>query len=39
VKTRMEQAGNIKIYKDVFDTIQEDEPQALPPRRPLPITK
>jgi len=40
VKTRMEQAGNIKIYQDVFDTIQEDEPQALPPRRPqLPITK
>jgi len=40
VKTRMEQAGNIKIYKDVFDTIQEDEPEALPQRRPqLPITK
>jgi peptidyl-prolyl cis-trans isomerase D len=40
VKTRMEQAGNIKIYQDVFGTIQEDEPQALPPRRPqLPITK
>jgi hypothetical protein len=36
----MEQAGNIKIYKDVFDTIQEDEPEALPQRRPqLPITK
>jgi len=40
VKTRMEQAGNIKIYKDVYDTIQEDEPEALPQRRPqLPITK
>src|ERR1041385_9169303 len=40
VKTRMEQAGNIKIYKDVFDTIQEDEPEALPQRRPqLPIKK
>ena len=40
VKTRMEQAGNIKIYKDVFDTIQGDEPEALPQRRPqLPITK
>jgi len=40
VKRRMEQAGNIKIYQDVFDTIQEDEPEALPQRRPqLPITK
>jgi hypothetical protein len=41
VKMRMEQAGNIKIYKDVFDTIREDEPEAAPPRRQpqLPITK
>jgi peptidyl-prolyl cis-trans isomerase D len=40
VKARMEQAGNIKIYKDVFETIQEEEPEALPQRRPqLPITK
>jgi peptidyl-prolyl cis-trans isomerase D len=40
VKTRMEQAGKIKVYKDVFATIQEEEPEALPPRRPqLPITK
>jgi len=41
VKMRMEQAGKIKIYKDVFDTIQEDEPEAAPPRRQpqLPITK
>ncbi len=41
VKMRMEQAGKIKIYKDVFETIQEDEPEAAPPRRQpqLPITK
>ncbi|HJZ79811.1 MAG TPA: hypothetical protein VKD91_05680, partial [Pyrinomonadaceae bacterium] len=40
IKTRMEQSGHIKIYKDVLATIQEEEPEALPPRRPqLPITK
>ena len=40
VKRRMEQAGKIKVYKDVFATIQEEEPEALPQRRPqLPITK
>jgi peptidyl-prolyl cis-trans isomerase D len=40
MKARMEQAGNIKIYKDVFETIQDEEPEALPQRRPqLPITK
>ena len=37
---RMKQAGKIRIYQDVLDTIAEDEPQAAPPRRPqLPITK
>jgi peptidyl-prolyl cis-trans isomerase D len=38
VKARMEQAGKIKVYKDVLATIQEEEPEAQPPRRPqLPI--
>jgi peptidyl-prolyl cis-trans isomerase D len=40
MKTRMEQAGKIKVYKDVLATIQEDEPEAAPPRRPqLPISR
>jgi peptidyl-prolyl cis-trans isomerase D len=40
VMDRMRQAGRIKIYKDVLDTMTEDEPEALPPSRPqLPITK
>lgn len=40
VKTRMEQAGKIKVYKDVLATIQEDEPEAAPRRQPqLPITR
>ncbi len=41
VKTRLEQAGNIKIYKEVFDTVREDEIEAPPPRRQpqLPITR
>ena len=41
VMTRMKQAGKIKIYQDVLDTMAEDEPEAQPPpRRPqLPITK
>lgn len=40
VMTRMKQAGNIKIYKEILDTIAEDEPEAQPPRRPqLPVTK
>ncbi len=40
VMTRMKQSGKIKIYKDVLDTMAEDEPEALPPQRPrLPITK
>lgn len=38
VKTRMEQAGKIKIYKDVLATIQEEEPEAAPRRQPrLPV--
>lgn len=41
VKTRLEQAGNIKIYKEVLDTVREDEIEAPPPRRQpqLPITR
>ena len=40
VATRMKQDGKIKIYKDVLDSMAEEEPQAAPPRRPqLPITK
>jgi peptidyl-prolyl cis-trans isomerase D len=34
VMTRMKQAGKITIYKDVLDTLAEDEPQALPAQRP-----
>jgi hypothetical protein len=40
VKTRMEQAGKIKVYKTVLATIQEDEPEAAPRRQPrLPVTQ
>jgi peptidyl-prolyl cis-trans isomerase D len=40
VKTRMEQAGKIKVYKDVMATIQEEEPEAQPRRQPqLPISR
>jgi peptidyl-prolyl cis-trans isomerase D len=40
VVTRMKQSSKIKIYKDVLDTMAEDEPEAQPPQRPrLPITK
>jgi peptidyl-prolyl cis-trans isomerase D len=40
VMTRMKQAGKVKIYQEVLDTMAEDEPEAQPPRRPqLPITK
>src|SRR5262252_3929413 len=40
VATRMKQSGKIKIYKDVLDTLAEDEPAALPPQRPrLPISR
>ena len=35
VQNRMEQAGKIKIYKDVLAGMQEEEaPEALPQRRP-----
>src|SRR5262249_39829657 len=33
MKTRLEQAGKIRIYKDVLATLQEEEPEAQPPRR------
>ena len=40
MKTRMEQAGKIKVYKDVLATIQEEEPEAAPRRQPqLPVTR
>lgn len=41
VMTRMKQSGSIKIYPDVLDTVAEEEPQAVPPRRQpqLPVTK
>jgi len=40
VMNRMKQAGKIKVYQEVLDTMAEDEPEAQPPRRPqLPITK
>jgi len=40
VKNRMEQAGKIKVYKDVLATIQEEEPEAAPRRQPrLPVTQ
>lgn len=40
VKTRMQQAGSIKIYKDVLATMQEEEPEAAPQRQPrLPVTQ
>ena len=36
----MKQSGSVRIYQDVLDTVAEEEPQALPQRRPqLPITK
>src|ERR1041385_123590 len=35
---RMKQDGSIKIYKDVLDSVREEEPEALPQRRSqLPI--
>jgi len=41
LRNRMDQAGKIKINKDVFANFQaEEEPEAAPPRRPqLPITR
>src|SRR5207245_8672977 len=40
-RSRLDQAGKIKINKDVFANFQaEEEPEAAPPRRPqLPITR
>src|SRR5437667_401583 len=40
-RSRLDQAGKIKVNKDVFANFQaEEEPEAAPPRRPqLPITK
>jgi len=40
VEAKMEQSGNIRIYKEVLATIQEEEPVAVPRQRPqLPITR
>lgn len=40
VKTRMEQAGKIKVYKDVLASLREGEPEAEPRRPPqLPVTQ
>src|SRR5204863_9831994 len=40
VMSGMKQSGKIRIYKEVLDTMAEDEEQALPPTRPqLPITR
>jgi peptidyl-prolyl cis-trans isomerase D len=40
LSVRMKQDGSIKIYKEVFDSVREEEPQAAPPRRPqLPVTQ
>ena len=40
-RSRLDQAGKVKINKDVFANFQaEEEPEAAPPRRPqLPITR
>jgi peptidyl-prolyl cis-trans isomerase D len=40
VKSRLDQAGKIRVYKDVLATIQEAEPEAAPRRQPqLPVTQ
>ena len=40
LSARMKQDGSIKIYKEVFDGVREEEPEAAPPRRPgLPVTR
>jgi len=40
LSVRMKQDGSIKIYKDVFDGVREQEPEAMPARRPqLPVTQ
>jgi peptidyl-prolyl cis-trans isomerase D len=37
VKLQMQRDGNIKIYKDALDELQEDEPDITPVRRPTPV--
>src|SRR5256885_2045591 len=38
LSVRMKQDGSIKIYKEVFDGVREEEPEAMPARRPqLPV--
>ena len=38
VKRRLEQAGKIRVYKDVLATLQDEEPEAQPRRQPrLPV--
>lgn len=36
VLAQMKQDGSVKVYKDVLDSIREDEPEAAPPRRQPP---
>ncbi|MGH9968355.1 MAG: SurA N-terminal domain-containing protein [Pyrinomonadaceae bacterium] len=37
VQEQMKRDGKIKIYKDVLDTLEEEEPAAAPPRPRFPI--
>ena len=41
VLTRMKQEGTVKIYKEVLDTLRDEEPEAIPQRRQpqLPISR
>src|SRR6185369_8068099 len=40
VLARMKLEGTVKVYKDVLDTMREEEPEAAPPRQPqLPIRR
>ena len=40
VQRQMQQSGKITIYKDVLDSLpQEEEPEAAPPRSRVPVTK
>ena len=41
VLARMKQEGTVKIYKEVLDTLRDEEPEAVPPRRQpqLPIKR
>ena len=34
IVTRMKQDGSVKVYKEVLDNVREEEPEALPARRP-----